>query len=88
MPRPTGLALQEQIDRIFKAREYKTRRGSGRRAGSPDGTAYAIVERPGGAEGSEIVRYDAATGARRVLVPSSALVPAGAKAPLDANDYA
>ena len=47
------------------------------------------MERPaGGAEGSEIVRYDAATGARSVLVASSALVPAGAKAPLDIDDYA
>ncbi len=81
-------ALQEQIDRIFKAREYDAPR-FGPARWLPDGTAYAIVERPaGGAEGSEIVRYDAATGARSVLVPSSALVPAGAKAPLDIDDYA
>ena len=61
-------ALQEQIDRIFKAREYDAPR-FGPARWLPDGTAYAIVERPaGGAEGSEIVRYDAATGARSVLV--------------------
>ena len=45
----------------------------------PDGTAYAIVERPAAGEGSEIVRYDAATGARTVLVPASTLIPPGAK---------
>ena len=57
-------ALQEQIDRIFKAREYDAPR-FGPARWLPDGTAYAIVERPaGGAEGSDIVRYDAATGAR------------------------
>ena len=83
-----GRALQEQIDRIFKAREYDAPR-FGLARWLPDGTAYAIVERPaGGAEGSEIVRYDAATGARIVLVASPELVPAGAKAPLDIDDYA
>jgi dipeptidyl-peptidase-4 len=81
-------ALQEQVDRIFKAREYDPPR-FGPARWLPDGTAYAIVERPaGGAEGSEIVRYDAATGARSVLVAASALVPAGAKGPLDIDDYA
>ena len=81
-------ALQEQVDRIFKAREYDAPR-FGPARWLPDGTAYAIVERPaGGPEGSEIVRYDAATGARSVLVAASALVPAGAKAPIDVDDYA
>ncbi len=71
-------ALREQIDRIFKAREYDPPR-FGPARWLPDGTAYAIVERPAGGEGSEIVRYDAATGARTVLVPSSTLIPPGAK---------
>jgi len=83
-------ALHDQIDRIFKAREYDAPR-FGPARWLPDGTAYAIVERPaGGAEGSEIVRYDAVTGARTVLVPASKLIPPGAKAPtsLDIADYA
>ena len=54
----------------------------------PDGTAYAIVERPASGEGSEIVRYDAATGARTVLVAATRLVPSGSKTPLDIDDYA
>ncbi len=66
-----GRALQEQIDRIFKAREYDAPR-FGPARWLPDGTAYAIVERTaGGAEGSDIVRYDAATGERSVLVAAS-----------------
>src|SRR5512134_3007986 len=76
-------ALEEQIDRIFKAREYDPPR-FGPARWLPDGSAYAIVERPaGGTKGSEIIRYDAATGARIVLVAASSLVPAGAKGPLD-----
>ena len=43
-----GRALQEQIDRIFKAREYDAPR-FGPARWLPDGTAYAIVERPAAA---------------------------------------
>ena len=82
-------ALYQQIDRIFKDRAYEAPRfGPGRWL--PDGTAYAVVERPsGGAAGSEIVRYDAVTGERTILVPSSKLVPqgSGATAPLEIEDY-
>ena len=77
-------ALNDQIDRIFKARAYEAPR-FGPARWLPDGTGYAVVERSGDA--SDIVRYDAATGARTVLVPSSRLVPRGAKRPLDADDY-
>ena len=52
-----------------------------------DGTAYTTVETtPTG--GTDLVRYDAATGARSVLVASARLVPAGATAPLALRDYA
>jgi dipeptidyl-peptidase-4 len=80
--------LRTQIDRIFKARDYEPPR-FGPARWLPDGTAYAIVERPGGkAQGSEIVRYDAATGSRSVLVSASRLVPPGATSPLEVDDYA
>jgi len=80
-------ALDAQIDRIFKDRAYEAPR-FGPARWLPGGTAYAIVERPGKDEsGSEIVRYDAATGARSVLVSASRLTPAGAKSPLDIDDY-
>lgn len=79
--------LEEQIDRICKDRVYDAPR-FGPARWLPDGTAYAIVERTSrGVEGSEIARYDAATGARTVLVAASQLVPRGAKAPLDIDDY-
>jgi dipeptidyl-peptidase-4 len=78
--------LHEQIDRIFSTRQYDPPR-FGPARWLPDGTAYAIVERAASG-GSEIARYDAATGARTVLVEAARLVPAGATSPLDIDDYA
>src|SRR5215469_15371052 len=68
--------LRAQIDRIFKDRAYDAPR-FGPARWLPDGKAYAIVER-GSAGGSEIARYDAATGARSV----------SARTALDVDDYA
>ena len=80
-------ALRAQIDRIFKEQSTLTPQ-FGPARWLPDGTAYAIVEQPKGGSGSEIARYDAATGARTVLVDSSRLIPTGGKEPLDIDDYA
>ena len=79
-------ALVTRIDRVFKAREFDPPRFGPARWLS-DGTAYAIVERQAGG-GSEIARYDAATGARSALVSPAQLTPPGQKAPLDVDDYA
>ena len=78
--------LTAQIDRIFKERFYSAPR-FGPARWMPDGVAYAIVEEAKGG-GSEIVRYDAATGNRSVLVAATRLVPAGKKEPLEIEDYA
>ena len=80
-------ALRTQIDRIFKDHAYVSPQ-FGPARWLPDGTAYAIVEQPKGGSGSEIARYDAATGNRTVLVASSRLIPSGRKDPLDIEDYA
>ena len=78
-------ALSDQIGRIFSARVYESPR-FGPARWLPDGTAYAIVEPVSG--GYEIARYDAATGARTVLVPASKLMPQGATTGLEIEDYA
>jgi dipeptidyl-peptidase-4 len=80
-------ALAARIDRIFKAREFDPPR-FGPARWLDGGDAYAIVERVRGGSGSEIARYDAATGARTVMVGASSLVPPGATAPLEIDDYA
>jgi dipeptidyl-peptidase-4 len=78
----TARALDQQIERIFKANEFALPR-FGPARWLDDGAAYTTVER--NAEGvPDIVRYDAATGARSILVPGSRLVPAS-KAPTSDN---
>ena len=69
----TGLA--QQIERIFSSGAYAVPR-FGPARWLPDGTAYAIVERSTSApSGFDIVRYDAATGTRTVVMPAARLVP-------------
>ena len=81
-------ALRDQIDRIYKTREFDPPR-FGPARWLPDGKAYAIVERSSdSAGGSEIARYDAATGSRTVLVSAQRLVPSGLKSALTIDDYA
>ena len=72
----TRTPLQAQIDRIFKDHAFDAPR-FGPARWLPDGTAYAIVEH-GSSGGSEIARYDAASGARSVSAHTS----------LDIDDYA
>jgi dipeptidyl-peptidase-4 len=79
-------ALDEQIGRIFQSRDYEAPR-FGPARWLPDGTAYTVLERST-AGAPDIVRYDAASGARTVLVAASRLVPAGGGPALDVDDYA
>lgn len=77
------VALDVQISRIFDANAYALPRfGPARWL---DATTYTTVERAE-AGGWDIVRYDAASGARRVLVPAARLTPPGG-APLEIDDY-
>ena len=80
-------ALEQQIDRIYANNEYALPRfGPARWLG--DGTAYTTVERAAGeAGGADIVRYDAATGARSVLIAAKQLIPPGTQKALGIADY-
>ena len=79
-------ALDAQIARIFEKNDYALPRfGPARWLG--DGASYTTVERSAAVEGGwDIVRYDAASAARSVLVPAARLTPPGGK-PLDIDDY-
>jgi dipeptidyl-peptidase 4 len=77
-------ALEQQIDRIYAQNEYGLPR-FGPARWLADGVSYTTVERANG--GSEIIRYDAATGNRSVLIGAAQLTPAGAKNPLSIADY-
>jgi len=74
------------LDRIFASRDF-----FGDNFGPArwlNGSVYTTLERsdttPGG---RDIVEYDARTGARKILVPASALVPAGQTRPLGISNY-
>jgi dipeptidyl-peptidase-4 len=52
------------------------------------GDFYLDLEPSATAGGTDIVRYQTATGARDILVSASRLIPAGEKTPLPIEDYA
>jgi dipeptidyl-peptidase-4 len=87
-PAETHRRLDEQIGRIFASGTYTVPR-FGPARWLADGTAYTIVEKSAERDDArDIVRYDAATGARTVLIAGTRLVPPGAKSPLSIDDYA
>src|SRR5216117_3871325 len=75
------------VDRIFASPEF--------RLGSlsalvwlSDGAGYTTLEpAAGGRPGKDLVRYDAETGLKTILVPASRLVPPGDSTPLDVEEY-
>jgi dipeptidyl-peptidase-4 len=79
--------LRARIDEIFVARAFDPPRWGPARW-LPGETAYTTVEPAASAGGHDIVRYDATTGERRVLVTAAQLTPAAAKAGLEIADYA
>ena len=67
------------LKRIFASSEFRSERFGPARWLEGE-SAYTTVEPSETIEGgSDIVRYDAATGAREVWVPASSLVPEGAE---------
>jgi dipeptidyl-peptidase-4 len=74
------------LPRIFASREFFGQRfGPARWLATGD--AYTTLEPAASGTGADIVRYDAETGRRIVLVPASRLVPRGATDPLEIEDY-
>jgi dipeptidyl-peptidase-4 len=79
--------LDEQLTRIFVANDYAVPR-FGPARWLPDGTSYTTVEpAASGDGGSDIVRYDAATGERQVLVGNIRMVAPGGASALPIDDY-
>ena len=84
-PADRAAALDAQLVRIFDGKAYDVPR-FGPARWLADGSGYTIVE-PAGNGGADIVRYDARTGARSVLVAAARLTPPGARTPLAIDDY-
>jgi len=80
--------LQARLTRIFATKELKAKT-FGPARWLEGGAAYTTVEAsPTVAGGKDLVRYDSATGQRRVLVSAAALVTAPGQKPLAIDDYA
>jgi dipeptidyl-peptidase 4 len=80
--------LQAQLRRIFATKEL-TAKTFGPARWLEGGVAYTTVEPSAtAAGGKDIVRYDSATGRRRVLVSAGTLVPGPGLKPLAIEDYA
>ncbi|HKY61190.1 MAG TPA: S9 family peptidase [Gemmatimonadota bacterium] len=76
------------LERIFASAEFQGER-FGPASWLEGEAAYTTVEPSATVEGgSDIVRYDAASGEREVWIPASRLVPAGAREALEVEDYA
>jgi len=83
VPEATTAALKE----IFGSRYYAPER-FGPARWIEDGTAYTILEKSAATKGGfDIVRYDSKSGARSILIPASAFVPAGDTMPLSVDNY-
>jgi dipeptidyl-peptidase-4 len=76
----------DMLRRLFASREFAPEHFGPTRwiAG---GAAYTTVEPASDNGGSDLVRYETATGARSVVVAARQLIPRGATAPLDIDDY-
>jgi dipeptidyl-peptidase-4 len=78
---PPAAETELTVGRLFGAREFDTEPLPARRW-SKRSAAYFTLERPAAGTGSELVRTDAATGTKEVVVPAAAFVPEGARGPL------
>jgi dipeptidyl-peptidase-4 len=85
-PAERDASLDARLVRIFQDQAYAVPR-FGPARWLADGSGYTTLE-PAPRGGSDIVRYDARTGERSVLVAAARLTPAGAGAPLTIEDYA
>jgi dipeptidyl-peptidase-4 len=81
---PAGLI--SEVGRIFGSAAYAPKDRFGPARWIEEGRGYATVEAAADG-GHEIIRYDAATGNRTVLVAAKDLIPPGASKPLEIEDY-
>jgi dipeptidyl-peptidase-4 len=83
LPQP----VSDMLRRIYASRDFAPQR-FGPARWIENGTAFTTVEPSEAVQGSlDIVRYETATGTRSVYVSARQLIPTGATAPLDIDDF-
>lgn len=75
------------LERIFSAGEFKERRLGPYRWSRRSESYFTLETAQGDGKGQDLVRNDAATGAKEIVVPAGALVPAGASEPLKIDSF-
>ena len=85
-PSDRAKALDDQITQIFAANTYQVPR-FGPARWLPDGSSYTTVEESADGNGRDIIRYDAASGARSVLISSKQFVAPGTSQPMSIDNY-
>jgi dipeptidyl-peptidase 4 len=83
---PPATSSRLTVQRIFASSEFAAR-GVGQLRWLDDSTYVALQANPQQNDAAELARFNARTGARDVLVPSTSLTPNGASAPLEVEDY-
>jgi dipeptidyl-peptidase 4 len=73
------------VERIYNSRDFAVQ-GPGPSRWLDDST-YTAIEQSASGRGADLVRIDAASGRKSVLVSAASLVPSGASEPLDLEDY-
>ncbi len=85
MPKKQLTISDLTLENIYSRGTF-SQRGIGQVRWMKDNVSYSTIE-SAKSGGREIVRYEAATGTRTVLVAASRLVPTGEKKPLGIEDY-
>jgi len=83
---PPATSSRLTVERIFGSGEFAAR-GAGQLRWLDDSTYVALQANPQQNGAAELARFNARTGARDVVVPSTSLTPNGASAPLEVEDY-
>ena len=77
---------QLSLENIYSNRAF-AQKGFGPVRWMKDSKGYSTVERNKELGGGEIIRYDAQSGDRTVLVSAKQLIPTGSKEPITIEDY-
>jgi dipeptidyl-peptidase 4 len=84
----SGASAALTVSDIMTGAQFRTHvPGDLRWLETPGPAAYSALEPSSDSSGTDIVRYDAASGARSVLVTAHQLTPSGAAKPLAVADY-